>query len=765
MRDVDEAAPGSAVDSVVVVVDARTATERDLVAAWARSAHPGAPLVDQDDPGLGSRLAGGGDPLVVPARVTWLPPDADGDGALSTAADLLKLASPRRPPAALHRRIASRSPHRARVTAGEPARALELRGSFTAETGGSAGNGAFAAFVARRAMLACDRAERRVIGERYKVPRLVAEQISASARFRARIAALADRLERPFPEVLAEAQDDLQELAAVQSPPAIDAFRAVMAPLHRRAWTVDEDVASLERLRELNRRHALVFLPSHRSYADPLVLADVLHRHDFPRNHVLGGINMAFWPIGPLGKRAGLIFIRRSFAGDEVYKLAVREYFGHLAAKRFNLEWYLEGGRTRTGKLRPPRYGLLHYLVSGFEDREVDDVILVPTSITYEQLQEVGAMAAEQGGAAKRREGLGWFVDYVRAQSRDAGIARVRFGEPLSLRQALADAGEGRAQMEKVAFQVCVGINRASPVTATSLVTFALLGVRDRALTLPQVVRIIAPLLDHLDARGIPGPLEDLRRPGAVRRTLVALEKAGVVASFDGGTEAVWSIAPDHHHVAAFYRNGALHHLVNRAVVELCLMRLAMQEAADDPLEEGWQEALRLRDLLKFEFFFTRKQRFQGEVTDELERLGWPRDRTGPSPRDAAGLLAQAPVLVAHGAVRSFLDAQLVVAGRLAARDPRQGLERDAFLAECLGSGRQLLLQGRLLGPETVSRDLFEGALRLAANRDLVDPGRDEVRAGREAWLAEVRDVLERLVRIGELDSARLEEVLDGDAR
>ena len=767
MSAVDSAprpAPGNASDRVVVLVEARTPTERELVVRWARDAHPGARVVDQSDPALGECLQDDADPLVVPARVTWLPPDPDGSRAFGAAADLVALASPRRPPAMLQRRIAGRSPERARVTAGEPAHALELREHFDEETGGAAGPAAFAAFVARRAMLACDRAERRVIGERYKVPRLVAEQITASGRFRERVAALAGRLERPFDDVLAEASVDLEELAAVQSPPAIDAFRAAMAPLHRRAWTVDEDVGTLERLRELNRRHALVFLPSHRSYADPLVLADVLHRHDFPRNHVLGGNNMAFWPIGPLGKRAGLIFIRRSFGHDEVYKLAVREYFGHLVAKRFNLEWYIEGGRTRTGKLRPPRYGLLRYLVRAMEDRDVEDVILVPTSIVYEQLQEVGAMAAEQGGAAKHREGIGWLVGYVRAQSRDAGAARVRFGDPLSLRQALADAGEGSAQLEKVAFRICVGINRASPVTATSLVTFALLGVRDRALTLVQVQRVVAPLLDHMEVRGIPGPLEDLHLREGLRKTLDALQRAGVVSCFDGGAEPVWSIAPSRHHVAAFYRNGAVHHSVNRAVVELALVRLANDPSVEDGFDEGWQDALRLRDLLKFEFFFTRKQRFQQQVQDELEWFGWPRDRTDLTQAAAADLLAGASILVANRALRSFLDAQLVVAGCLARRDPRQAFERDAFLTQCLGYGRQLLLQARIVGAESVSRDLFEGALRLAANRDLLDPGREDLSGRRFAWLAEVEEVLARLERIGELDAALLEEALDDDA-
>ena len=118
------------------------------------------------------------------------------------------------------------------------------------------------------------------------------------------------------------------------------------------------------RCADLSRTAPLVFLPTHRSYADPLVLAEVLRENDLPRNTVLGGNNMSFWPIGPLGKRAGIVFIRRSSGDDPVYKLALREYIAHLVSKRFNLEWYIEGGRSRTGKLRSPQLGLLAYLAA-----------------------------------------------------------------------------------------------------------------------------------------------------------------------------------------------------------------------------------------------------------------------------------------------------------------------------------------------------------------------------------------------------------------
>ena len=222
------------------------------------------------------------------------------------------------------------------------------------------------------------------------------------------MAELAARLELPEAEVARRAAADLAGLVASMSPIAVDLFTGALRPLHARAWNVQVDEAGLgPAAGAATARHPLVFLPSHRCYADPLLLADVLAEHDFPRNHVLGGDNLRFWPVGPLAKRAGVVFIRRSFGDDEVYKLAVREYFGFLLAKRFNLEWYMEGGRSRTGKLRPPRYGLLANVAEAVEQGRVDDVYLVPVSITYDQLREVSAMAAEQVGAPKKGEGRG----------------------------------------------------------------------------------------------------------------------------------------------------------------------------------------------------------------------------------------------------------------------------------------------------------------------------------------------------------------------
>jgi glycerol-3-phosphate O-acyltransferase len=751
--------PAKADERTIVLEFASTATERAVLEGWLSGARPPGPetrVVDAEDARLLEELTADGDSLVAPVRVAWLPRERAGTRS-ALLRDVLAFRNPRRPSESAQRRIVRREPDRCRVLVAKPATVSELRARC--EQAGA--DGGLGDFVTHQALLALDRAERRLIGTQYKVPRFVSEEIGASPRFRSAVAGLAARGGRPEREVAADAAACIDEMVASQSRLAIDVW-AEFGRWLARAYTIDIDQAGLERLRELNSRYPLVFLPSHRSYLDPLVLRSAMHEQGFPPNHVLGGINVGFWPIGPVARRSGYVFIRRSFKDNEVYKLALRQYMAYLLSKRFNLEWYIEGGRTRTGKLRPPRYGLLAYLVDAFRDGGADDALLVPVSIVYDQLYEVGAMAAEERGATKTAEDIGWLVGYARAQGRRLGKVHVRVGEPLSLREALAEEsapGARRAnEVEKVAFEVCHRIGRATPVTPTSLVTLALLGVEDRALTLSEIRGILDPLLDYVERRDLPttsGDL-DLRSDDDLDRTLEALTRGGVVRQFADGLEPVFGIRPDRHLEAAFYRNSAVHFFVNRAITELILARAA--EGPSPRLrDEAWEQALRLRDMLKFDFFFARKQVFSEEIRAELALLdpGW--ERRPEEPGSALALLAGARPHLAHAVLRPFLEAYDIVAERLAAMDPDQPVDHKAFLAECLGVARQYRLQQRLRSPESISRELFGSALRLAANRDLLEPGRPDLKERRQALAQEVRAEVVRVAAVRDLALGELE--------
>jgi glycerol-3-phosphate O-acyltransferase len=593
--------------------------------------------------------------------------------------------------------------------------------------------------------------------------------IADSDAFRNALGRLASEQGRRSDALEREARAALGEMVAVQSDLALGGLDR-LARFALRAYDIEVDTDALDGLRALNRNHALVFLPSHKSYLDPFILRGALGRAGLPCNHILGGVNVSFWPMGPVLRRSGVVFIRRSIKDDAVYKLALRSYLGYLVERRYNLEWYLEGGRSRTGKLRPPRLGVLAYLVEAFRERGVEDVFLVPVSIAYDQLQEVAAMAAEEHGAQKKAESFGWMLQYLRSQGQRLGKAYVNLAEPVSLRQVRTERklAPDRIIVGKIAFEVLHRINRVTPITPTSLLTLALLGLGDRALTPAEIRSVLDPLLDYVAVRKLPqAGTVDLGTPAGLRPALDALVSSKVVTRYAGGAEPVYGIGENQHLVAAYSRNRIIHFFVTRAITELVLLHLVRRPVGqpDEPDlgARAWAEALRLRDLLKYEFFFAAKPEFAEELRAELAILDPDWERRAAEPTAIAAGLAELPLLLGHRVLGSFLEAYTVVADRLAARPPGPVDDKE-FLAECIGVGRQYRLQQRIHSEESISKELFRGALSLAAGRGLLeggpgdDPGRlADIARRRRAFAAELREVVDRIDSLRRLAAAALE--------
>ncbi len=483
------------------------------------------------------------------------------------------------------------------------------------------------------------------------------------------------------------------------------------------------------------------------------MLRAALARHGFQPNYVLGGINLALWPLSELGRRAGLIFIRRSTRDDPVYPAMLRLYLGHLLRGRANLEWYFEGGRTRTGKLRPPKMGVLKWLVDAYRANEAvepgaEDVVLVPVSIVYDQQHEVSALSFEEGGGAKTPESLAWVVRFASAQSRRRGRAHVRFGPTLSLREALAEAatragsGDSAEVVPRVAFEVAHRINAATPITPSALVTFGLLDNDGRAMTLQETLRILEPLLDYVRQRRLPLTSDvDLGRPEGLRRVLRTLVREGVVEEYDGGLEPVYAIGPGRAHEAGFYRNTVTHYFITRAIAEVAAV-LTSQIQDADVTTATWEHALGLRDLLKYEFFFATKREYDADLRTDVA-LAAPQWQEGDlTPADLATAVRGSELLIAHRVVGPFLESYQVVADRLATREPAAPVDEAALIIESLGVARQRWLQHDLHSPESISKDLMGNAVKLAGNRDLLEPGGAELRAAREGFAAELGAVV-----------------------
>ncbi len=762
--------PESGSDRVIFLVDASSRLEARLLREWIERQTPeGGPVIEtmalpasrklrhgQLDPALEAALATGDDPLMAPLRVAWLARERKGERS-ARLSDLLKLGDPRDPNLIRAYWVRLRNPSRCRIVAGEPAPASELRARWqqvaTSDAGHTVG---LADFVALQAALALDRAERRLRGARYKVPRFVRESILQRPAFRGELSQVARELGRSEESVRAEANKCLREIAASHSTFVIDIVVQIWRLLYSRAYgdTLHHDPAEIERVRRLSQQHPVVFLPTHKSNLDHGVLQALLHQAGLPPNHTAGGINMNFFPLGPLVRRAGVFFIRRSFKDAVVYKVVLRHYIDYLIEKRFSLEWYIEGGRSRSGKLLPPRFGLLAYVIDAYRRGRSDDVQLIPVSIVYDQISDVGDYAAEQRGAAKEKESFSWFVRLIRRMGSRYGRVFIRFGEPVSVAKALGPPNpeaephpdDHELALQKLAFEVCVRINQATPITPISLVCLAMLGRGDRALSCSEAVDALHNLVGYVRRRGLATTEElDLERPEGVGAVLEALTDSGMLIAFKRGREPVYRISPDQHLAAAYYRNTVIHYFVAGSIAELALLRAAEPEVADRR-REFWDEAFRLRDLLKFEFFFPERELFQGEIHRELSLhdSAWEQ-RLDQGPDRIQALLPRLRPLQAHRILRPFLEAYRVVGDVLETHDSEERLDEESFLNECLALGEQYLLQRHLERNESVSKTLFGTAVKLARNRNLWGPGQSDLGAERRQFAVEIRDSLRRI--------------------
>jgi glycerol-3-phosphate O-acyltransferase len=591
-------------------------------------------------------------------------------------------------------------------------------------------------------------------------------QLLGSERFAASVGGLADKLGLSHGAAMDLAGDYLREMSATHNPRVTEMWQRFGNWLSR-GYDVLVDEDGLANLRKLDKKHSLIFLISHRSYLDEFILPPMLQAGDFSPLYGMAGSNLDFFPLGSIARRTGIVHVRRSTADVPLYRLALRSFMGQLVANRSNLCWSIEGGRTRTGKLRPPRYGLLRYVADAVEELPEADPLLIPVSIMYDQLpvHEVGKMASEARGQDKKPEDFRWLVNYARGLRERLGRVYLDFGTPLPLRQRMAELRADEVtenQVERVALDLCHRLNEATPVTPTATVCVALLAA-DRAMTLNEVLATIRPLADYIRGRGWPvAGGATLTDRSTVRWALRELVRSGVLTSYSGGSETVWGIGAEQHLIAATYRNSAVHVLLGRAIAELSLLAVAdSEENGATPPGGGaprtaFDEALRLRELLKFDFFFAGRDGFAEELAAEIAILASPdvSDGLDVTPEQAREWLAKARPLVSHLVLRPFLDAYRVVGEQLTALDEDEEADSGAVVEASLRVGMQWTLQRTLGSAESVSGEMFRTALKLAGHRDLLTPGAPYLSKRRHEFAAELAEVARAIDRISDRDKA-----------
>jgi 1-acyl-sn-glycerol-3-phosphate acyltransferase len=365
----------------------------------------------------------------------------------------------------------------------------------------------------------------------------------------------------------------------------------------------------IENLRNTYRKGPLILIPSHKSYMDFLLLSTIMYQEDLLPPHVAAGANLNIGPIGFLFRHGGAFFIKRSFRGNHLYSELLRRYIATLLNQHYNLEFFIEGARSRNGKLTPPKFGMLKMIVDSYVNGDLHaDAQIVPVSITYDKVTEDKAHKRELEGGDKVPESVTNAVKSSSVLFKKHGKVVLRFSKALSLKDYVDSHRENNPNedskkiVQKLAFEVCHRINEKIPVTALGLVCSVFLAKPGNALSkteLEQWLMLIQQ--DLLKSKVLLNP--DLQKGylKQCRRALARLIDEKVVDKYRLQDEGVGLRIPGKQRVAGlYYKNTVIH----------SFMIPALKGIVGNDVEA----ALDLRTYLLFEFFFPEKEEFVEEL-------------------------------------------------------------------------------------------------------------------------------------------------------
>src|SRR5438270_12556770 len=465
-----------------------------------------------------------------------------------------------------------------------------------------------------------------VTGPPLKSADRVIDETLRDLQLRRALAEIARERGRADGSVEKEARKDLREIAARYNPLVVDLLKRLLDFVFHRIYDgVDVDEAGMKRLVEASKRGPLILCPCHKSHIDYMILSMICDDYGLQPPHVAAGDNLNFWPVGRLLRAGGAFFIRRTFKGDRIYSATMGAYVKRLLQDGFTQEFFVEGGRSRTGKLLPPKFGMLALEVDAWLTGVKPDAWFAPVSISYEKIVEARAYQHELLGGEKQKEDAKALLSATRVLRSRYGRITIRVDQPISLAALFHERGldpktisaeEKKRLVQNLGLRIAAGINGAAPLAPIGLVSAVLLSHDRRALS-------EAGILDRADFlhraavdTGAPADKESPRP--LVLRALASLCGDGTVKRHEAGGDRFYSVPEEKRMELDYHKNSILHFLVAPAIFAGALRSFRGQAAPHAELLRRARDASRL---VKYEFIFPPGKSLESRVDETFALL------------------------------------------------------------------------------------------------------------------------------------------------
>ncbi len=536
---------------------------------------------------------------------------------------------------------------------------------------------------------------------------------------------------------LEQARKYAREIAANYSQSFVTMMSLVLGRLWNRLYDGVE-FRHVEKLGELGDHAAVIYVPCHRSHMDYLLLSYVIYRKGFAVPHVAAGVNLNLPVIGRFLRMGGAFFLRRSFQGDPLYAIVFTKYLGFMMARGHPLEYFIEGGRSRTGRMLAPRGGMLSMTVRSFLRDPRRPVMFVPVYFGYERILEGSTYLGELAGRPKEKESLAGLLRATLAVLRSRlGRVRVNLGEPIALERVLQRHHAGwrsaapleederppwlGAAVSDLALRIVTGINAAAAVTPVNLVAMAMLAMPRQALLEADLLRQIE-LYQRLLRDAPYGPLVTLPEQSGAQM-IRYVESLGLLERQPHPLGDLLRMNADIALRATYYRNNVLHLFALPSLIACCFIGNASMRTADIQ-----RLIWRVYPYVAAELFLRWEEDEVPGVIETLlaacerlallegnaERTEWHR----PAPTSSAAIGLS---MLAQATIQTIERYYLVVALLLQAGSGR--LTQEALEQRChLLAQRMAVIYG-LNSPEFFDRTLFRNFIDRLLRRDVIQRG------------------------------------------
>ena len=511
-----------------------------------------------------------------------------------------------------------------------------------------------------------------------------------------------------------KAGEHFDEIAADFNVSYIQMWHVVLTWLWKKVFEgIDVDTAGLAKVREWARRGPLIYVPSHKSHIDYLVLNDVLYNHHMHVPRVAAGKNLAFWPMGHIFRKSGAFFIRRSFRKEKLYVEVFTRYIKALLEDGHPIQFYIEGGRSRNGKLVLPKTGFLSILLQAHQEGFCKDLIFAPASIAYDRVMEEKSYIEELGGGTKEKESLRQIVKARRFLQRSYGKIYLRFANPFSLNEYLAQSSAtGAENRQALAKNLIRAINAVSPVTPLSVIAAAILSNHRKGFLYSEISATVGTMMAFLKRYEVPVAVTLADPEKALQETIAMLVNWKIVdllEDVEGEEETFYYVDEEKKIELEYYKNSIIHFFIYHAFVAISVLTGTEEVKSQDSIIEDYAF---LEDLFKNEFVFDEKKDHREKVMPVIEYFAESGflSRVGGNGGYKVTKLGSDKLPIWAGLAKTFVESYWIAVKSTTSRKYR-GLKKENILRHMNYLGRRFHKSGVVDHVGALSRLNFQNAL------------------------------------------------------